>query len=99
MSIKLTFNNKINISAQVGDIVYANTTDNEIGTIEQIDGNTMTIDNTSSITTSDFIMFRKNNRINLSGLNGYYSQAKFENNSEDKKELFSTTSEITPSSK
>lgn len=99
MAIKLTFNENINVSAQVGDVIYANTTSNEIGIINEIDGNTIVIDNTSNINEGDFIMFRKNNKINLSGLNGYFAEAIFETSSANKKELFSTSSEITPSSK
>jgi hypothetical protein len=99
MAIKLTFNENINVSAQVGDVIYANTTSNEIGVINEIDGNTIVIDNTSNVNEGDFIMFRKNNKINLSGLNGYFAEAIFETSSVNKKELFSTSSEITPSSK
>ena len=46
-----------------------------------------------------FIMFAKDSRINLSGLVGYYAEAKFKNNSQEKAEMYSIGSEITPSSK
>ena len=44
-------------------------------------------------------MFAKDSRINLSGLVGYYAEAKFKNNSQEKAEMYSVGSEITPSSK
>ena len=47
----------------------------------------------------DFIMFSKDNMANLSSLLGYYAEAKFENNSKGKIEMFGVSSEITQSSK
>ena len=44
-------------------------------------------------------MFVKNQTVNMSGLSGYYANAIFENNSTEKAELFSISSEITESSK
>ena len=41
--------NAVNVSAQVGDTVYANTADNEVGVIDEIDGSTITIDNTATV--------------------------------------------------
>jgi len=35
----------------------------------------------------------------MNGLGGYYAEAKFENNSKEKAELFTVSSEITESSK
>ncbi len=46
-----------------------------------------------------YIMFSKDNRANLTSLLGYYAEAKFENDSTEKAELFSVNSEIVPSSK
>tara|TARA_R100000458_G_C8238195_1_gene217962 strand:+ start:510 stop:809 length:300 start_codon:yes stop_codon:yes gene_type:complete len=99
MAIKLTFMNAVNVSAQVGDTVYANTADNEVGVIDEIDGSTITIDNTATVTTDDFIMFRKNNSINLSSLKGYFAEATLQNSSPDKRELFVMTTEVGESSK
>lgn len=48
---------------------------------------------------SAFYFFSKNNRYNMSSLTGYYGDAKFNNNSTDKAELFSTACEIVESSK
>ena len=47
----------------------------------------------------DFIMFSKDNKVNLSSLTGYYAKAKFINNSKEKSELFSVATEIYDSSK
>ena len=47
----------------------------------------------------DFIMFRKDNRVNNCSLKGYYAEVTLTNTSTSKKELFSLGSEITESSK
>ena len=44
-------------------------------------------------------MFSKDNSANLTSLTGYYALAKFENNSEEKAELYAVGSEISISSK
>tara|TARA_R110000824_G_scaffold109445_1_gene256998 strand:- start:9388 stop:9750 length:363 start_codon:yes stop_codon:yes gene_type:complete len=49
--------------------------------------------------TNVFIMFSKDNNVNLANLNGYYAKARFENNSEEKAELFAVSSEVFISSK
>ena len=48
---------------------------------------------------TDFVMFSKNNKANLSDLTGYFAETKFTNNSTEKIELFSIGSEIKESSK
>jgi len=58
-----------------------------------------TISFSPAITSSTFISFRKNNKANLTSLKGYYAEAKFENNSKEKAELFAVGSEIVQSSK
>tara|TARA_R100000900_G_scaffold3940_1_gene5297 strand:+ start:104 stop:508 length:405 start_codon:yes stop_codon:yes gene_type:complete len=47
----------------------------------------------------DFIMFRKDNRVNNCSLKGYYAEVMLTNTGTSKKELFSLGSEITESSK
>ena len=47
----------------------------------------------------DFIMFRKDNRVNNCSLKGYYAEVMLTNTVTSKKELFSLGSEITESSK
>ena len=49
--------------------------------------------------TGAFIAFRKNNKVNLTSLKGYFAEAKLTNNSKEKAELFAVGSEIVQSSK
>ena len=46
-----------------------------------------------------FIMFSKNNVVNLGDVSGYFAEVKLENNSTEKIELFAVGSEISESSK
>ena len=48
---------------------------------------------------SDFIMFSKDNRVNISGVLGYYARVKFINDSKGPVELFAVGSEVFESSK
>ena len=50
-------------------------------------------------TSTSFILFSKDNLVNLSSLVGYYGNAKFNNNSKDKAELFAASCEVSESSK
>ena len=50
-------------------------------------------------TTSDFIFFAKDNKVNLTSLLGYYALVKFKNLSGTKAEMFSAACEINESSK
>ena len=54
---------------------------------------------TPAPTTSDFIFFSKDNKVNLTSLLGYYASVKFKNNSTSKAEMFSIGCEIAESSK
>ena len=47
----------------------------------------------------DYCFFVKNQIVNMANLLGYYAEAKFENNSKRKIEMFGVSSEITQSSK
>ena len=46
-----------------------------------------------------FVFFSKDNRANMNSLLGYYTDVKFENNSDEKIELYSISTEIFESSK
>tara|TARA_R110002167_G_scaffold252529_1_gene458854 strand:+ start:758 stop:1108 length:351 start_codon:yes stop_codon:yes gene_type:complete len=72
-----------------------------IGPITAIEGNTITVDEQFGTMpgVNDFIMFKKDSGINLSGLVGYYAEVNIKNNSTKKAEMFSIASGITPSSK
>jgi hypothetical protein len=50
-------------------------------------------------TSHDFIMFSKDNKVNLGSLVGYYSKIKLRNSSKERAELFSVNSDFTESSK
>ena len=100
----LTFGSKINISLQVGDIVYyLDNSENikEIGTCTSVSDNVIVCNvtgNISTLTTDSFIFFGKDNEINTSGLLGYYAEVEMTNSRIDYAELFAVNSEIFVSS-
>jgi hypothetical protein len=49
--------------------------------------------------TDDFIMFSKDNKVNLSSLLGYYSRVQFRNNSTSEGEMFAVGADFVESSK
>jgi len=53
----------------------------------------------NAINYDPFFMFSKNNNFNVGGLNGYYAEIKFVNNSKRKAELYAVSSEVFESSK
>ena len=55
--------------------------------------------NNTPPTSTSFILFSKDNLINLSSLVGYYGEFKFVNNSKQEAELFATSCEVSESSK
>ena len=57
------------------------------------------VNDTVPPTTSSFILFSKDNAVNMTSLLGYYGSAKFKNNSTVKAEMFATSCEINESSK
>jgi hypothetical protein len=78
----------------------------EMGTIKSITSSTSSIVVTVNVnsdlvlpTTDSFIFFNKEELVNVSSLKGYYGEAKFKNNSTSKAELFSTSCEVSQSSK
>ena len=109
----LTFDNDINVSLQVGDIIYFqtpsvngmfNTIDSsnitKHGDVTAITKDTITVNLIGSApVANDYIMFAKNHTANTSSLLGYFADVKFENNSTEKAELFAVSSEVTESSK
>tara|TARA_R100000781_G_scaffold115020_1_gene88524 strand:- start:3191 stop:3526 length:336 start_codon:yes stop_codon:yes gene_type:complete len=108
--IRLIFENPINTSTQVGDRIYAispgNDTvnnDNFVGVVHKIPNNLeIRVDDSNgvnNVSVDDFIMFQKDNKSNVTSLNGYYANVKMENSSTEKVELFSLASEVSQSSK
>ena len=84
----------------------------KIGVIKNID-NTTSLDNgtetttltceiettTPAPTTSSFIFFSKDNKVNLASLKGYQATVKFKNNSTVRAEMYAASCEINESSK
>lgn len=112
-SITLSFDFPVNDSVQVGDVAYYTTQSTTgphtfggsivyIGQITAVTDISITCniwDYTPRPTSNDFIMFSKDNAVNMTSLIGYYAQADFENNSTDHAEIFSVGSEIFESSR
>jgi len=93
-----------NVQGVQGNEYNTNDVDNIIliGPITNISGDVLTIDQPTGQmppSATDFIMFSKDNRANISGVLGYYAKVRFINDSKDKVELFAVGSEIFESSK
>ena len=107
----LTFPNDINVSVQIGDIIYYTpTTLNgihntagtiiELGFVTAINGNTITVDYIAALPQpGDFIMFAKDRSVNMSSLLGYFAKFRIRNNSQDKAEMYSIAVDVVESSK
>jgi len=101
--IRLGFDNNINASLQIGDILYfiKDGKNVEIGDVTNIDGNNITANISSTAprpNEGDYFFFAKDNTINSSGMLGYYANTKLVNTSEEKAELYAINSEINLSS-
>ena len=102
----LTFPNDINVSVQIGDIIYYTpTTLNgihntagtiiELGFVTAINGNTITVDYIAALPQpGDFIMFAKDRSVNMSSLLGYFAKFRIRNNSQDKAEMYSIAVDV-----
>ena len=82
----------------------------EIGPIESILSaptiSTITVDMSNILSTlygppaqDDFIMFSKDNKVNMGSLAGYYSNVRFRNSSKERAELFTVAADFSESSK
>jgi len=108
---KINFNNAINHSAQVGDMIYVSNVlaggitsePQQAGEILEVQGSYIIIDKDVSvipiIESGMFILFSKPIEINDSSLKGYYADITFENDSKKAVELFAISSEVNDSSK
>ena len=111
---KITFSNNINVSAQIGDILFHHTFEGdpgtELGRITNIGVNqdgTFFVEIDSGLLataqTGDFFSFKKSSGEDLyqsnSSVKGYYAKVKITNDQLTKKELFYIGAEITESSK
>tara|TARA_R110002050_G_scaffold147309_1_gene273083 strand:+ start:862 stop:1206 length:345 start_codon:yes stop_codon:yes gene_type:complete len=112
-TVNLTFSNNINVSVQVGDMIYYSPTTPtgthdtagtiiELGDVASISGNTIVVNyqvGTVLPTASDFIMFAKDRSANMSSLLGYFAEFRIVNNSKDSAEMYSVSVDVTDSSK
>ena len=108
---KIFFNNKVNSSVQIGDMVHV--ANIGIGGVlappelagEIIDMNSGYITINKDISTppiidnTKFILFAKKAEVNESSLKGYYADVTFQNHSNKYIELFAISSDIVLSSK
>ncbi len=105
---RINFTNNINVSAQVGDILFhhvgAGDAGTTLGVITSVGPNFVEIDNANigSAAATDFFSFKKSSNSNYyanSSVKGYYAKVRISNNDPTKQELFYLGSEITESSK
>jgi len=104
-NLTINFNQKLNTSLQIGDIVFFLKNGNliELGSCTAVanDRYNFTVDVNASAQRpkiGDYFMFAKNNVINSNGLIGYNAKVTFTNESANFVELFAVNSEISPSS-
>ena len=107
--ITLTFSRPIQVSVQIGDILYY--TNDPMGTTVVKIGDVVSINyganailcniapQTVRPTSDSFILFTKDNKVNTSGIVGYFAEVELRNDSVKKAELFSVGSEVFESSK
>ena len=106
----INLNENINSSLQVGDTLYYVTLNDFplsndvdpilIGKVTNINGNSIETEETAATPSAgDFLMFVKNNKVNTSGLKGYYAKARLELQTASAGKLFSVSAEVSESSK
>ena len=110
-SINLVFSKTINSSIQAGDTVYKSIITGGVSSAPVLIGECTAINSTRDTVTcninewedrptdSDFILFTKDNKANLSSLKGYYAEVAMKNDSYSEIELFALGSEISINSK
>ena len=106
----INLNENINSSLQVGDTLYYVTLNDFplsndvdpilIGKVVNINGNSIETEETAAAPSEgDFLMFVKDNKVNTSGLKGYYAKARLELQTASVGKLFSVSAEVSESSK
>tara|TARA_B100001057_G_C22485431_1_gene808097 strand:- start:119 stop:445 length:327 start_codon:yes stop_codon:yes gene_type:complete len=106
----INLNENINSSLQIGDTLYYVTLNDFplsndvdpilIGKVTNINGNSIETEETAATPSAgDFLMFVKNNKVNTSGLKGYYAKARLELQTASVGKLFSVSAEVSESSK
>ena len=114
MHTKITFDEALNPSLQVGDTIYFSKPNIGSPIIDEpvelglcyrvyVEQRYIVVAKDPAVTpiveAEDFILFAKNISVNEAGLKGYHASVTFENASTTRSELFSFGSEITLSSK
>ena len=103
--ITLLFPFALNVSAQIGDVLYyTNDSGGAIASITVAANGYTTVTaqipvNVTPPVNSSYIFFAKESRANTSNLKGYYAEVQFRNDSTTEVELFSVGSEVFQSSK
>ena len=113
-TIELTFNEDINVSVQIGDIIYFTVTNLngvhntagaivELGPVTAINVNVITVFYNAGTQLPDkggeYIMFAKDRSVNMSSLLGYFAKCRIKNNSTEKAEMYSISVDVAESSK
>ena len=108
---KITFENPINVSLQIGDSIYVSNILNGgilstpvfVANVINVGEKFIVIDKDNTVTpiiaTGQYISFAKHINVNETSLKGYYADVTLENASNKKIELFAVSSEVVPSSK
>ena len=112
--ISINFTTNIdNDSLQIGDLAYfvspstlggfdqSTSTPILLGDVVAISPNSIEVNDVSINIPgpNDFIMFAKESSVNVSGLVGYFAEVELRNNSKEKAEIYTVSSDITVSSK
>ena len=93
--VDVAVDNNVNTASGYNNII-------KMGDVLATESKSITVNHDDNIpipTTSNFIMFSKDNAANLSSILGYYANVKFVNESTDKAEIFSVGVEMFESSK
>lgn len=77
-----------------GDVIVKGSNLAQIGIIQSIDGQTITLDTTAGLANSDFVVGMKDSRIEGGNLRGYTIRVDLTNTSTDKVELFAVNLEV-----
>jgi len=103
--IILEFNITINVSLQIGDVLFYKDISQDkiyqIGSVKNINGSFITTEinaKTPRPENGDFIFFAKDSEINTSGIIGPWASVKMELSGSENKELYSVSTEVFKSS-
>jgi|9_EtaG_2_1085328.scaffolds.fasta_scaffold00053_4 hypothetical protein len=105
VNLAITFEKPVNASLQVGDLVLQKLNEDiiEVGSCTALstDRKIVTVliqAQTPRPETSTYLLFAKNNKINTSGLAGYYSEITMTNDRTDDIELYAVNANVFKSS-